>query len=457
MDQHAECSIQVGSADASGDKRSKLVATHSSDRAHATGSSWIPIRIQMLLACLMVLVGTALFVATGYMGVGRGGGTFGVLDLSYLYGSGRTWMEGKNAYKLPELQAVWATIVENEPTTQALKGQHSATLSSGFAYSPTSALPCVALSTLSLDGARMTFGAINFLSIMTIVGVIYWEARRRVLHPLLAWGWLATGLACAFAVGNPFGSHNAWMGQSTIPATALLCLGWMAKEKNRHILAGVLVACASYKIHIGILFLPIFLLERRWVSIAAGIVTGLILASIPLVKLGPIETLESWRGALAAYRDHPTAKVSFRYAFGLPSLMDALHLRGDWARPFSMLLGAASLGLVWWKRAWFTSFEIFALLMVLGLLLMQASNYDLIAASMLVAALAFRLGSSFVGLLLVGAACCSLAFPFRIIEDFKIPLLIRWREVTVLLVIAGFLWVVWKQPTSASDASRAAV
>lgn len=428
-----------------------------------TQRPWISHQAQLVLAAIMLALGVALFVATGYLGVGRGGGTFGVLDLSYLYGSGRTWLEGKNPYKLPELQAVWSEIVEREPTTAALKGQHSATLSSGFAYSPTSALPFTAMSLLPLDAARWGFGAINFLSALVIIGVIFWEARRRVLRPALSWGWIATGIACAFAIGNPFGSHNAWMGQSTIPAVALLCLAWLCREQNRHILAGVLVACASYKIHIGILFLPIFLLERRWISIAAGIVTGLVLASIPLIKLGPVEMIESWRAALAAYKQHPTAKVDFRYAFGVPSLLGALGLDGgitlsggtiwDWRRPVCMVLGVVSLGLVWWKRARFTSFELFALLMVLGLLFMQASNYDLIAASMFIAALCFRFADRLWGLVLVGGLCVVLAIPRRIMIDSGVPLLVRWCEIAVLLALAGFVWMAWTTPVPRTPAT----
>jgi Glycosyltransferase family 87 len=135
--------------------------------------------------------------------------------------------------------------------------------------------------------------------------------------------------------------YQFWLGQWVAVTVALLALTWWLLERNRWLLAGVVLALAFCAKPQDALLLPVALfVSGRWKPVAVFAVAGAVLAILSAASLGPAG-ITAWLKDVAIVRADPfTAPVTYSYIFG----------RGSLATAIEIALGLAALGLAWYRR-----------------------------------------------------------------------------------------------------------
>ncbi|HXG53268.1 MAG TPA: glycosyltransferase family 87 protein [candidate division Zixibacteria bacterium] len=149
-----------------------------------------------------------------------------------------------------------------------------------FNHAPYELAIFLPLARLSYPVAHAVWSAFN---VVLLLAIAFW------LSPHLEPGYrlLFTALTAAF-----FPTMEALrMGQDSILSTALLVACFAALKRGRDAAAGVLLALGLYKPQLVLPFAGVFLVQRRWKTVAAFGVTGAVLAAVSLAAVG-------WQGAL---------------------------------------------------------------------------------------------------------------------------------------------------------------
>ena len=135
--------------------------------------------------------------------------------------------------------------------------------------------------------------------------------------------------------------YQFWLGQWVVATLALLALCWWLLERDRWVLAGVVLALSMLFKPQDVLLVPLALLvSGRWKPVAVAAVTGGAFAACSLVSLGQ-SGVQSWLSIAGQIHADP---------FQAPMTYSSLLGRGALTTGVEVLLGIAALGLAWYRR-----------------------------------------------------------------------------------------------------------
>ena len=227
------------------------------------------------------------------------------------------------------------------------------------------------------------------------VGFALWSLAGLVaLVPALgAWardswpGGVGTGVgawAVALVLLSPAVSTNIALGQNGAFTAALLIGGLMLIDR-RPAWSGVLFGLLVFKPQLGLLLPVAVLAGRRWRTLAAAAITGIVVVALSAAVFG----IDAWRAFLGPTLQMQTLMLKQGHGpfqWMMPSAYMAARVLGlgsSWSMavqvPFSLLAAAV----VWraWRRGGRLDVQAAVLMMATFVASPQAFNYDLIPAS----------------------------------------------------------------------------
>lgn len=199
--------------------------------------------------------------------------------------------------------------------------------------------------------------------------------------------------ACMLALLAPASFATLWMGQNGF-FTAALFLGALLWLNTRPALAGIALGVLTVKPQLGLIWPLLLLRERRWQTIAAAVLTALLLVALSLALYGVDAWQQFFDKALAIQLSILHAETGqFLYQMMMPSLPIALQRMGvaaQWAFLAQWVLSGVVAVLVWRALRAPLAFSHRALLITSAAMLVTPYlfNYDL---TILTGALVWRM------------------------------------------------------------------
>ena len=239
----------------------------------------------------------------------------------------------------------------------------------------------------------------------------------------------------AVIIASPYTSIVAWMGQTTLIASALTMAAWYFAGERRPLIAGICLGAASFKPQLCLLVVFWLLLERDWKTLLIAAASALILALYPMMSQGPIGTFAAWHAGVSAYSGTDSNLPSWGYSVGLANFLYTVGVTT--ALPGSVWIGASLLlTLILWlsRRLVAESDQLPLLTAITFVFLNPIHNYDLAGvAPLFVAILYYARGNR--AALVISAILLALLFaPVRGLESAGVPLPNQWRNIAVILM-----------------------
>lgn len=392
--------------------------------------------IRFGLIAAMLAAGLAVLLATSIFGVGREG-TLGSHDFRYFTSAGEAWLGGTSPYLIDDLNAAADSYYEGTP----LEG----TVEFDFVlFYPPQFFPIAAASgVLPYDASRYGIALLTIVSTFAVGAVCLWCYRKEggVEGTLL--GAFALGLAVSQTLGNPFASHNIWMGQTSVVATALMLGGWVLCCRGLGWFGAALIALGCFKPTLGVALVPLAVLRWPKQTLIVMPIVGLATAAYPLLTQGPITHTLEWLSAIGTYKNHPPNDPDFRHYFGLQSLIRSV---GIPAPKLIFIAVPAVLALLYFRKRLSDS-EQAAFAITIPICLYQGHDYDLMVLAPAIAILAARLSRSFVGIGLLAAGIVVLFVPLRLVLDLNGPPIVgRYREIVAVIMLGAVLLTTIRRP-----------
>lgn len=304
-----------------------------------------------VIALNMLMVATAIMSSLlfGILGTGRqpqGPGGFSLPDFTlYIYPAGKLWLNGSNPYD------------------------------GFFPYPPNSSLFCILLSLADLETSKMIYQVLN-LSCMT--GLVYLCLRLYRLadraNEVSPWDFKSS-LLISILVGNVFVFNTLWIGQTSLFITTMLLASYYHHIRSHEVRSGIFLALALNKPQLVFTFLLWLLLEKKWKTLAVAAAMTVILGIVPIWQRGPMTTVLDWINLLIQYV-RVVNQDCFWNLFGLQPLLTDLGIRIDSIAVFAS--SALIVILIHRYRPNHPSLKLYGILTMVGLLLGQASQYDLV-------------------------------------------------------------------------------
>jgi hypothetical protein len=135
--------------------------------------------------------------------------------------------------------------------------------------------------------------------------------------------------------------YQFWLGQWVVADLALLAVAWWLLDRDRWVLAGVVMAIPFFFKPQDALLVPVALLvSGRWRPVAVFALTGAVIAALAAASLGP-SGIAAWMNDLGMARADPhTGPLTYSYIFGRTSLATGVEIA----------LGGTALFLAWYRR-----------------------------------------------------------------------------------------------------------
>ncbi|MCO6437807.1 MAG: DUF2029 domain-containing protein [Phycisphaerae bacterium] len=219
--------------------------------------------------------------------------------------AGKCWLAGDSPYQREVFFDRWENLTGTPRRAQ-------------FAYPPSTVVIAVPLALLDWSVARFTLDFGNVFSLFLILFLLSRSAidcgvsTRRI------------AIACIIAGSTASNAMVLTLGQLTLIAVGGLTLADFCIRRNHHILAGVGIALAAFKLHVTGICLLYLAVRRGWKAPVIG--AGLVIVAA-LVGIGGniTEFMSRYSSCLAEYRvasaNQPQALV------GLPRLLQALGIQ----------------------------------------------------------------------------------------------------------------------------------
>jgi hypothetical protein len=136
--------------------------------------------------------------------------------------------------------------------------------------------------------------------------------------------------------------YQFWLGQWVAACLALLAVSWWLLERDRQVLAGIVLAVPFFFRPQDALLLPVALLvSGRWKPVAAFAGTGCVIGALTAASLG-WSGISTWLSIIAQIKADPSqAPLTYSVIFG----------QGWFATGIEVALGIAALALAWYRRA----------------------------------------------------------------------------------------------------------
>lgn len=377
----------------------------------------------------MLAVGLVFLLATSVFGVGRGG-VFGSHDFTYFTSAGEAWLNGESPYSLDELNAAADRYYEGTPIDGEVEFEF-------VLFYPPQFFPLAAISGgLPFDASRFGIAAITIAAAFAVGWVCLWCFRRDGGVTTTLLGSLAMGLAVSQTIGNPFVSHNIWMGQTSVVAAALMLGGFVLCCQGHAWFGAALLALGCFKPTLGVAIVPLAVVRWPKQTLIVMPIVGLATAAYPLITQGPVQHTLEWLSAVGTYKSHPPNDPDFQHYFGVQSLIRSLGIPAPKLIPLAAI---AALAVILFRKR-LSDCEQAAFSICIPIVLFQGHDYDLIVLAPAIALLAARFSRSLVGLgtLIVGVLV--LFVPLRMVLDFSGPPVIgRYREIVTVVMLTTLL------------------
>ena len=256
-------------------------------------------RSRRLHACLLVALALpALYFAL----VPRLLGEANDADLSVFYASGQCLHEKASPYEpdqfAPRFRAVGGTKAEE-----------------GFHYPPT-ALPIVWLmSRLPYEVAGLVAAVFGLIGYYLLIALLYVRLRNDGASAHLAVVFAAAALCCMPAW------RLAWTIQPTYLTVACLLAAWQFIEKDRVVIAGMLLALAAMKPTYAALPILWLLLTGRFHVVAVAALVSAVAALPAMIIIGSIEVWTQWMASLPDYHEAAYNRYGAIAVAGLGSVL----------------------------------------------------------------------------------------------------------------------------------------
>jgi hypothetical protein len=372
-----------------------------------------------------LVAAAAVLLATSIFGVGRDG-ILGSHDFTYFTAAGEAWLAGESPYIVEQL---------NRAAARYYAGTGLDVRFEFPLFYPPQFFPIAALAgSLGFDASRYAIAGITIAAIGALGAVCAWVYRVEGGERRTILGACAVALALAQAIGNPFGSSNIWMGQTSALAGALMLGGWMLACRGRAWVGAAVIALGCFKPTLGIALIPLAVVRWPRQTLIVMPIVGLTTAAYPLLTQGPVEHTRQWLAALGSHADHVANHPDFRHYFGLQSLVRAIDIPAPGLWPLAAAAGATLL-LV---RKRLSDAELAVYAIAVPMLLYKAHDYDLVVMSPLAALLAARASRSPLRLAALALGVLVMFIPLRLVQRLDAPAVVeRYREIVVLVMAAA--------------------
>ncbi|ESA38883.1 hypothetical protein N836_30615 [Leptolyngbya sp. Heron Island J] len=333
----------------------------------------------------------------GVVGIGR------LSEFSYDYGilykAGRDWLNNTNPY-LNESDNI-------------------------FAYPPNFSFFLVPLALLNFGMSKYCMALLNIISILSIV----WISCLTIVKNSPDNSRLKCLLLASFIIGNPFTTHNVWMGQTSLVLLASLMGAWHLSHQNRWLLSGILLGISSFKPQLAILLFVWFLLERNWKILVTSLVTFFLMSYYPLLTQGPVEMMRLWiDDGLGSYLTVDVNVLGSQHVVGLASMLNAAGIDV----PSLKIVGVVLTAILWVFRKRFNSYDILGILFGISLTFVSGHDYDYICLIPLITSLLIYTKDRSNLWVWLPSLIFLLIVPQRFVRVLSIPVLNHWRTLIVV-------------------------
>lgn len=390
-----------------------------------TGHAFNTPAVRRGIVAAALLAAFAVLLATSIFGVGREG-ILGSHDFTYFTAAGEAWLAHESPYIVEQLNQAAARYY----TGTGLDVRFDFPL-----FYPPQFFPIAAIAgSLGFDASRYTIAAITIIAIGALGAVCARVYRVEGGDRGTLLGACALALALAQAIGNPFGSSNIWMGQTSALAGALMLGGWMLACRGSPWIGAAVIALGCFKPTLGIALIPLAVVRWPRQTLIVMPIVGLATAAYPLLAQGPVEHTREWLAALGSHADHVANHPDFRHYFGLQSLVRAVGIAAPGLWPLAALAGGTLLLL----RNRLNDAELAVYAIGVPMLLYKAHDYDLVVMSPLAALLAARASRSPVRLSALALGVVVMFIPLRLVQRLDAAAVVeRYREIVVLAMAAA--------------------
>lgn len=370
-----------------------------------------------ILNCVMIIIAITAAILFGILGYGRqpqGPQDFSLPDFSlYIYPAGKMWLNGLNPYDVLFPNGVF------------------------FPYPPNSALFCMLLSVTNLETSKILFLVLNIFCIIVFVYLclqLYNYSNSKNIFFLLD---VKSSLLISMLVGNVFIFNILWIGQTSILIATALLASYYFYVRSYEIRSGIFLALALIKPQLAFTFLLWLLLEKKWKTLAAAIVTTLILGIVPIYNRGIITTIFDWINVLNKYIQEVNRECFWNLLGLKPLLMDfGIQIN-------SLVTFICSIILVVLIHKFYTNsnvLKLYGILTIIGLLLGQACQYDLIVIAPILAYYLTTISKKdFKKIILLCLTFIILNFPRKELLSSDIIILHHHRVIILVMVLLSLL------------------
>jgi hypothetical protein len=244
----------------------------------------------------------------------------------------------------------------------------------------------------------------------------------------------------AVIIASPYTSIVAWMGQTTLIASALTMAAWYFAGERRPLIAGICLGAASFKPQLCLLVVFWLILQRDWRTLLIAAVCAFILALYPMVSQGPIGTFTAWQAGVRAYSGTDSNLPSWGYSIGLANFLYAVGVTT--ALPSGVWIAASLfLTLILWlsRRLVDENDQLPLLTAITFVFLSPLHNYDLAGLAPMYLAILYYARGNRAAVLICGILIALLFAPVRGLEFARIPIPNQWRNISVILMGAIIL------------------
>jgi len=305
--------------------------------------------LTVVVNSMMIATAALAAVLTGIVGYGRpqGAGHVSLYDYEYFfYEAGRKWLVGLNPYD------------------------------DFFPYPPNSSLLLMILSGTDLETSKGLFLILNGGCIIVFVYLclrLYHLTREN--NPFLLLDFKSSLLA-AMIIGNAAVANVLWGGQTSILFSTALLASYYFYIRSQDIWSGLFLALALIKPQLAYTFLLWLILEKKWKLLSVSVIGTVLLGIVPIYHRGPMTAVLDWVNVLNHYLQGEYE--TFWNLFGLkPLLQDmGIYISGR----ITVIISLLSVVLIHRYGLGNDKAKLLGILAIIGLLLGQAHQYDLVIA-----------------------------------------------------------------------------
>lgn len=252
---------------------------------------------------LFAIGGFASLIAVGVLGVGKPASNW-MSDFYWYFAGGKCFLLGSHMYDVACVRGQLAGLTEIVPVAGLAYPPHFAPLALVFGALPLSTSIAVFTTLGVLAALAMALLATNIDSEPA-------DRARPMKHGLLA----------AIILANSGIWAVLWLGQITLILSFCLWAGFLAVDRDRPLLGGVLLALVSVKPQIALLAFVWLVLNGRVKVLSVAAATALVLSIYAFAVIGPVAAVKGWLTGMATYQDYSVNKLGEISVDGIPSIL----------------------------------------------------------------------------------------------------------------------------------------